>query len=350
MKSYRISIAFLFFVFVFQQNANCQTPVFSQYYSSGLYLNPALAGLEKNTYLGMNYRSQWSNLGLPFNTFQFSFIHPITKPGVRKKHLGGFGMSYLHDTAGANKEFVTQGISLAAAHNFHLNRRGNNIIACAVQIGASQQQINYDKLQWSSQYSAIVGYDQSLPGESNLINYRTLQPTLNLGAMWYYTNKQRSLSYFSTSVYNGFSISNILQTNSFYVQQKGDVSILYKVHGGLSSTWSRQVDFSPNYLIQLQDKNFQVNVGMYMGYSLTNPKASSKAGSTKVLIGAWYRLQDSFIISSGISNAIWNIGITYDNNIFTVSKAYGYGNAYEFSVAYKIQNKNAFKRFSSPMI
>src|SRR5690606_31691508 len=92
-----------------------QSPVFSQYYASGLYLNPALSGLEKDIFLGMNYRSQWSNLSTPFNTFQFSFIHPLTKPGVRAKHLGGFGASFLNDVAGPNKEFVTQSVTLAGA-------------------------------------------------------------------------------------------------------------------------------------------------------------------------------------------------------------------------------------------
>ncbi len=347
---YKATIVSLFFLAFLQHHIYAQTPVFSQYYSSGLYLNPALAGLEKNTYFGMNYRSQWSNLSLPFCTFQFSFIQPITRPGVRKKHLGGFGVSYLNDVAGANKEFITQSISLAIAHNFHLNRHGNNIIASAVQVGASQQRINYDALQWSSQYSATAGYDQSLPGESSLVNYQILQPVVNAGMMWYYTNRQRSLSHLSTSIYNGVSVSSILRSNSFYLHNKGDVSVLYKVHGGFSSTWSRKVDVSPNYLIQLQDKNLQVNLGMYVGYSLTNPKASSKAGSTKVLIGGWYRLKDSFILSAGLSNSIWNIGFSYDNNIFSLSKAFGYGSAYEFSLAYKMHNKNGFKRFSSPLI
>ncbi len=350
MRALRSIIAAIIFLFVIQLEVYCQAPVFSQYYSSGLYLNPALAGLEKNTYFGMNYRSQWNNLSLPFNTFQFSFIHPINRPGARKKHLGGFGLSYLNDVAGAQKEFVTQAISISAAHNLHLNRHGNNIIAFALQVGASQQRINYDKLQWSSQYSSVVGYDQTLPGESSLINYQILQPILNTGVMWYYTNKQLNLSYLSTSIYNGFSVSNVLQTNSFYVHGRGDASILYKVHGGFSTTWSRKVDFSPNYLIQIQDRNFQLNVGTYMGYSITNLRPTSKTGNTKVLIGGWYRLRDSFIISTGLSNAIWNIGFSYDNNIFTLSKAYGYGNAYEFSLAYKIHNKNGYKRLSSPLI
>src|SRR5688572_10408983 len=105
---------------------HAQAPVFSQYYSSGLYLNPALSGLEKDIYLGMNYRSQWSNVNLPFNTFQFSFIHPLTKPGVHIKHLGGLGASFLYDVAGPNREFVTQSVLLSGAYNFHLNHYGNN--------------------------------------------------------------------------------------------------------------------------------------------------------------------------------------------------------------------------------
>src|SRR6186713_2747586 len=88
--------------------AAAQSPVFSQYYASSLYLNPALSGLEKDIFFGMNYRSQWSNVGLPFSTFQFSFIKPLVKAGIHVKHLGGFGASFLNDVAGPNKEFTTQ--------------------------------------------------------------------------------------------------------------------------------------------------------------------------------------------------------------------------------------------------
>lgn len=327
-----------------------QAPVFSQYYSSGLYLNPALAGLEKDTYLGINYRSQWDNLSLPFTTFQFSFIQPISKPGTRRKHLGGVGFSLLQDVAGANSEFVTQGISLAFAHNFHLNRHGNSIIAAAVQAGASQQKINYDGLRWSSQYSSLTGFDQSLAGEPGFVNDQLFYPMLNAGIMWYYTNKQKNLSHLSTSVYSGLSVSHILPANSFYLHNKQHASPIVKTHGGIYTTWSRKIDFSPNFLIQLQDRNIQVNVGMYAGYSIVNPRVAAKTGNTKVLVGLWYRWQDAIIVSTGISNATWNVGFSYDSNVFSLSRTFGYGSAYELSVAYKIVSKNGFKRFSSPLI
>ncbi len=345
-----VIISLIYTLTFLESEIYCQATVFSQYYASGLYLNPALAGLEKDTYMGMNYRSQWSNLSLPFNTFQFSFIQPLAKPGARRKHLGGLGISFLNDEAGTNKEFVTQGISVAAAHNFHLNRHGNNIVSAALQVGVNQHRVNFGALQWSSQYSSRDGFDPSLPGEPGMVSDQVFYPVLNAGVMWYYTNKMRNLSHYSTSIYNGISVSNIIPFNGFYMQSERDASILFKAHGGYSSTWTRKVEVSPNYLIQLQDNNFQVNMGMYVGYTVSNPRLSSKAGNTKVLLGLWYRMEDAFIISTGISNSIWNIGFSYDSNVFHLSKAFGYGSAYELSLAYRIVNKGGFKRFSSPLI
>jgi type IX secretion system PorP/SprF family membrane protein len=347
---YAVFMTLVFTALFVESKVYGQSAVFSQYYASALYLNPALAGLEKDTYLGMNYRWQWNNLSLPFTTFQFSFIQPITQPGAHKKHIGGIGLSFLNDVAGANKEFVTQGISVAGAYNYHLNRHGNNIIATAFQLGASQQRINYDGLRWSSQYSSFSGFDKALPGEASLTNNQVFQPILNAGVVWYYTNKQRNLSFYSTSIYNGFSVSNILPANGFYLNSKSNASLLYKLHGGFTTTWSRNIDFSPNYLFQVQDENFQVNLGMYVGYSITHPRGSTKTGSTKILAGVWYRLRDAVIVSTGLSNAVWNVGFSYDSNIFSLSKTFGYGSSYEVSLAYKILNKNGFKRFSSPLI
>jgi hypothetical protein len=39
-----------------------QDPVFSQFYTSSMFLNPALSGFEKDVVLGLNYRSQWTGV------------------------------------------------------------------------------------------------------------------------------------------------------------------------------------------------------------------------------------------------------------------------------------------------
>lgn len=324
-----------------------QSPVFSQYYSSSLYLNPALSGLEKDIYFGMNYRSQWSNLGLPFNTFQFSFIKPIVKPGIRVKHLGGLGASFFNDVAGPNKEFTTQAITLSGAYNFHLTRYGNNILSVGLQAGGMQQRVNYDKLQWSTQYSPGMGFDGTLAGESGF-NSQVFSPVLNAGVMWIYTTRGK-LSFRSTSVFNGISVSNIIAPASF--AEMGDRRDVrhYKLHGGLSAIWNRKYEVSPNYLIQYQNNNFQVNFGTYVSYYI-HPPHLHNSKSTKVTVGAWYRLQDAFILSTGVSNKSWNFGFSYDTNVSSLGRNLGFASTYEVSLAYKIVVDKGFKRFSSPLI
>lgn len=333
---------------VARSKSGAQTPVFSQYYASGLYLNPALSGLEKDVYMGMNYRSQWSGIGLPFSTFQFSFIQPLTKPGVHVKHMGGFGASFLNDVAGPNKELVTQAISVAGAYNFHLSRYGNNVVAVGVQAGASQQRLNYDALQWSTQYSSSMGFDNTLAGESGTFNTQVWSPTLNAGVMWHYTTRGRMASR-STSAFAGLSVSNLIRTKGFIENTKGISTLLYRLHGGFTSLWKRKYEVSPNYLVQYQNQNFQVNAGAYVSYYLQPPHLHNSK-STKVMVGVWYRLQDSFILSTGFSNTNWNFGFSYDTNVSSMGRSLGNASAYEVSLAYKIVVQKGFRKFSSPLI
>jgi type IX secretion system PorP/SprF family membrane protein len=340
-KLYYISALMLFTV----QSAVAQDPVFSQFYTSSLYLNPALAGLEKDVVLGMNYRSQWGGVNLPFKTFQFSAIHPIMQRGVRSKHLGGFGATLFSDEAGPNREVISQGLSIASSYNFHLDRSGNHLIATALQFGVLQRQINMDGLQWSSQYSSVMGYDPSLPGES-LISEQVTSPVIHAGLMWRLVidNRLEPVKMF----YQGFAASNLNRPQGFYMEEKDAPSVLYKLHGGYMHSFSNGFEVSPNYLIQYQ-KQTQINIGAYGAYSL--PTVTSRnVMDLKVSLGMWYRLDDSVIVTSGLSTAKWNVGFSYDANSSSLERYFQGANAFEVSFMYRISVMKHAKRFSTPLI
>jgi type IX secretion system PorP/SprF family membrane protein len=324
--------------------AHAQSPVFSQYYASAMYLNPALAGLERNVFVGMNYRMQWSTINMPFNTFQFTVIQPITREGFHSKHLGGVGLSFLNDVAGQNQEFITRSVLMSAAYNFHMNRYGNNIISVALQGGCTQQRFNDSQLQWSSQYSSMTGYDNTLPGESGMPNNQVINPTVNAGVMWHRTSKDRYARK-KTSMFQGFAASNINRTSGFFMSQAPS-AILLKAHGGVSIIENKILEFSPNYLIQYQNHLYQFNIGAYAGYAVQ----SNGAKITKVSAGVWYRMQDAFIVSTGFSSSTLTLGFSYDTNVSSLSRNFGNATAYEFSLAYRAAKNKNIKRFSSPLI
>jgi type IX secretion system PorP/SprF family membrane protein len=327
------------------QQITAQDPVFSQFYASGLYLNPALSGLEKDVVLGVNYRSQWAGVNMPFKTFQFSAIHPIMQHGVRSKHLGGFGGSVFSDEAGPNREFVTQGLSVASSYNFHLNKSGKHIIATALQFGVIHRRINMDNLQWSSQYSSALGYDRSLPGE-NLINDRVTSPVINAGAVWQLILDRNFQP--PKMFYQGFAVSNINRPKGFMMEENRISTVLYKLHGGYSKTFRNGIELSPNYLIQYQNL-VQINVGGYAAYTLSQV-ISKPLSPAKVSVGMWYRIKDSFIITTGLSTPQWNFGFSYDANSTSMQRSFQGANAMEFSFAYKINIMKEYTRFSSPLL
>lgn len=322
-----------------------QDPVFSQFYSTSLYLNPALAGLEQDVVLGVNYRSQWAGVNLPFKTFQVSGIHPFVQHGVKSKHLGGFGASLFSDEAGPNREVVTQGFSVASAYNFHLAGDGKHLIAAALQFGVLQRHINMDALQWSSQYSSILGYDRSLPGE-NLISDRVTAPVINAGLAW----RLIVDDYFKPvkMYYQGVAVSNLNRPNGFFQGTHEVAAILIKAHGGYVHSLSNGFEISPNYLVQHQ-KRTQINIGAYCAYSL--PAITSRSiTDLKVSLGFWHRIKDSFIFTTGMSTSAWTAGFSYDANTSSMERNFGGANAFEFSFSYKIRIAKEFKKFSSPLI
>jgi len=342
MKEFKIILVLSLFA---AGSIRAQDPVFSQFYTSSLYLNPALSGLEKDIVFGINYRNQWAGVNLPFRTFQFSAIHPIMQQGIRNKHLGGFGGTLFSDEAGPNREVSTQGFSLASSYNFHLNRNGNHLIATALQFGVLQRRINMDAMQWSSQYSSSLGYDPSLPGET-LIADQVTSPVIHAGLVWRLVidNRFQPMKIF----YNGFAVSNLNRPKGFFLDQRETSSILYKVHGGYVHNFASGFEVSPNYLVQHQ-KDTQINVGGYGAYTL--PSVSSKTlTDLKLSLGFWYRVDDSFIVTTGISTSSWNVGFSYDANSSSLERNFQGANAFEFSFAYKINILKGVRKFSTPLI
>lgn len=141
--------------------SQAQDPYFSQFYASTTYLNPALVGVEKDTYFGLNYRTQWSSAGTPFTTGQFSFITPIGKNNPTKFHRNGLGFSAYKDVAGESKQYKTNGITLSFAHDIVFGSDFTQIFSFGGQAGIIQKRISYDELQWGSQYDPSMGFNQA---------------------------------------------------------------------------------------------------------------------------------------------------------------------------------------------
>jgi hypothetical protein len=200
-------------------------------------------------------------------------------------------------------------------------------------------------LQWSSQYSSLLGYDASMPGE-NLIADQVTTPVVNAGLAWQLVVDDMIKP--MRMYYQGAAFSNLNRPKGFFEGTHEPASILIKIHGGYLRTFRNGLELSPNYLVQFQ-KTVQVNVGGYAAYAL--PRVSSKTlTDLKLSLGFWYRIQDSFIITTGLNTSAWSAGFSYDANNSSLSRNFGGANAFEISFSYRIHIVKGYKTFSSPLI
>ena len=325
-----------------------QDAAFSQYYSSELYLNPAMAGEEQYLTFSSNYRQQWKSIVLPYTTSQFSVVVPFFDKSVAEAHKGGFGFSVYNDRAGASN-FRTTGINLTGAYNLPLTLDYSHNLSFGLQAGLIQKSIDYSDLEWGEQFDPFVGFDASITASEASLGNSTMYPDFSAGVMYYY-NYQQDYNERKMSGFIGGSVYHLNTPNeSFVAGVESTLPRLYKAHGGLNIPIAEKMHIAPNVLYMYQHQNDHVNLGLYLSYQVFG-STGDLLDEAEVILGTWYRLEDSFIFSVGMHQKAWTLGFSYDyNNSSLRHETRGQG-AYELSLQIRRVKERSMKRIATPRI
>jgi type IX secretion system PorP/SprF family membrane protein len=297
------------------QTSKAQDAVFSQFFNTTLYLNPALAGIEDDFIVNMNHRTQWNSLDFPYTTSQVSLLMPYysSKHSKPYGHVGGIGLSVYNDIAGENKSFRTTGVNATAAYNLPFDHDFVNQITFGLQLGMINKNIDTSKLQWGEQYSPFVGFDSSISAsEVGNFQNRTFID-VNSGIFWWY-NPIDNQSNLINSINSGISIAHLNNPNeSVLSAKKSHLPLLYKYHGSVIFNVGKNATVSANVLIAFQKSTAQQNIGSYLSYKINNGAESYFKG-TIIRFGAWVRIEDSAILLTEMETSAFKFAFSYDMN------------------------------------
>lgn len=334
-------------LFLATLNSYAQDATFSQYYSSSLYLNPAFAGMESRLTFSTNYRNQWSSItNTPYVTSQASLIVPIKTKGLKERHLGGVGVSVYQNKAGEGN-FQTLGANLNFGYNLKLSSL--HYISFGAQGGLVQRSIKTDNLQWGSQFDQLLGtHDPTKPVDVSQLN-NSISFSDFAGGIMYYYNPSRDYEEKGLSLYLGASAYHLTQPNeSMRKDFSTSLPILIKSHAGFEVNLSPKFNISPNILIAMQNGFTQINTGAYFTFLFGDQDA--KVAPAFVLLGGWYRFNDSYIVSAGFGNAIYTIGLSYDLNNSSLRYNTNGRGAYEISLKLQKPSSNKQIRIYNPLL
>lgn len=328
-----------------------QNPFFSQYYAAPLYLNPALAGADREISFGINYRSQWNSNDAPYELSQFSFIYPIImQRGAHTKHLGGVGFTAYRDMAGEGGVFKTFGIGLNGSYRIAVNRA--HTILTGLQAGFAQKRVDLSHLQWGSQYDDFIGFDDRITPSIGDISEQTSFPIFEAGIVWHYALQVPSYSTVARwAIFSGFAATNLNQPDESLLKDgTRPLPILMKWHGGLEYRTSRSFKISPSFLFMMQNEHQQYNIGSYFTYTFISDPFSRQPKTFNIQTGIWKRIKDSYTLMLGGSSRNMSVGFSYDMNTSSM-RLHNLGkSAYEISLKYKIDKGKDMRRFSTPLM
>ena len=97
-------------------NIQGQDPLFTQFFSNALQLNPALAGRDLSPRFHTTYRNQWPEINNAFVTYNIEYDQ------FSDKLHGGVGFQLLHDKTG-NGSLNTTAFSTMYSYQAILNKK-----------------------------------------------------------------------------------------------------------------------------------------------------------------------------------------------------------------------------------
>lgn len=258
-----------------------QDPNYTLYVYNMNLINPAYAGANNSTDLGVNIRSQWSNVKGAPETQSLIFGTPVGN------NLG-VGLSVISD-----KTFIEKQTSIAADFSYHLKLSQNHDLYFGVKAGFNSYNANTDGL-------VTYGIQQ----DPNLMNLNgKLNP--NFGAGLYFSHQ----NYFLT-----FSMPKIL-SNDRLEEENGTAR---------AGSDKQHVYLGGGYHIPL-NTNMVLKPSVLMRYVNASPLSVDITAmlefSEYFNLGAAYRIDES---ASGLA-------------IFKVTKALKIGYAYEISTQSEVR-------------
>lgn len=260
-----------------------QDPIFSQFFSAPVYLNPAFAGNQHSLRTTLSFRS-----------------HPL--PDVT--NVSTFLLS-----ADGPVETLSGALALLATSDYQGNMLWDNHIS---GIYAYHMSINAD---WHMNFGVQAGYFRRELSWSRLVFYDPAQTPPASAEDWrHVVDFAAGVLFFNEQYYGGIAMHHLSQPNISLTGEEMSLDRKFTAHLGMNfeggsrgGAFGRGPDYflSPNLIYQKQGPHQRIHFGMY-------------GGMEPLLAGMWLQhnpgSSPTMVFLLGVSWQDLHIGYSYDHN------------------------------------
>jgi type IX secretion system PorP/SprF family membrane protein len=314
--------AALFTLALCTQTLVAQDIHFSQYYASPMSLNPAETGFfAGNWRFTNNYRTQWSAIGIPFNTVSAGF----DKPFKLKKSVFGLGVFFVNDKSGSSELTVNK---LFISGNFIKTFNEIHTFGFGLQIGYVVKTFALNGLTVPSQFNTETGiYDIELPNNIDAWDENINYADINLGVNY-------SGKFGKMTPQGGIALFHINNPKESFLRTDNKLPMRLVFNASLEIPIKENIYIKPNLLTMYHKKAGDWVIGALGYYILPTGSLINKAFGglhTRTSLSNF----DALIFTGGVNVYGFDVGLSYDVNISKLRTATNSRGAFEISIIYK---------------
>lgn len=297
---------------------------FTQYYATPLVFNPAATGFfDEDLRLSNNYRTQWSAVGVPYQTVSVSVDAPIR---FRGKSGLGVGFMFLYDKSGGTK-LTANKFMLSLSYLLNINKK--NQISVGLQGGYVNKYFTLDGITLPSQYNPDTGlFDDNLP--NNVTDMDMSLGYFDMHAGVSYRGKFQKVEPLVS-----LSVLHLNSPKETYCNTNSKLTPRMLLSGGVRILCAKSWSVIPHILTTFNKKTEEMLFG-----ALAEREIPTKI-ITSVFFGASGRTSfsnfDAAMLTAGLTFYGITVGASYDINLSKLMQATNSRGAFEISLIYKLK-------------
>lgn len=314
MKNFSRMIGALAISMMVSKAAEAQDIHFSQFYENAILRNPALTGIFSGDYkAGVNYRNQWSNISVPFQTLLAS-VEARIPVSEETGDCVSLGVTATYDKAGSIN-FNSLQIYPAINYNKSLEDAHHSFLSVGFTAGYIQRSVDPNKMTFATQYQG-GSYNANNPTGENItsvkMDYYDLGAGISLNSS---LGEDNAVNY-----YIGAAAYHINKPKIAFSENESFLRLDTKWNGNLGVQWmtgaKSGITIHANY--SKQGKYQEVIGGVLANFRSIDP-------AEHVLFtlygGVFYRLNDAFIPTVKLDYRSYSFILSYDFTTSTLRPA-----------------------------
>jgi len=296
----RRSNTLLIALFIFCLKSQAQDPHFSQFFTSPLTVNPALAGEGVSDWrASANFRSQWwGGYVAPYTTKTVSIEKRFSKDKSSNNYfaLGG----YLLSDASNNGLLKNTYFSLDLSYHISLDAQGDEQISGGLSTTYANRLIDADKLSFQSQFGSM-GFQRTAPSGEVIDLLANRYIDINAGINYSKKNTDWGYHIGAAVFHAGGPSEGAYKGNQYSLPRR------FTISGGADFSMPNDNTLYLSSMYEKQGSNGIFTLGGQYKLGIHNNETLSSLN-----LGLWNRFGDAIYPYVGLEGKNWLGGISYD--------------------------------------